>query len=108
MKTKEVDFRTLRNMIRSKKDPRVWICGEQYYKDLLELDYSLGTKNCHFSYFGTRSILDIPVQIGHEKIKDDEIILLNNYELRIIKQRREQEEYNRLYHGNGKEENTED
>ena len=84
-KTKEVDFNILRIIKKSKGNGRLWVCGEDYYRDILNLDREMETEYVYYSHFGTRSILDIPVQIGHEKIGHDEIILLNQTELNIIK-----------------------
>jgi hypothetical protein len=80
-----VDFRILWRMKKTSKEPKLWVSGKKYYQDLMDLEYRLGTNNLFYSQWGTRSLMDIPVQIGHKKVKDDEIVLLNRIELNLIR-----------------------
>jgi len=86
MKTNKVNKQVLKNIIRIKStngEPALWICGKDYYRDLSEI---LTREDLYFSTFGTRSLFNIPLQIVEDnaKIKDDEIILLSDVELRYI------------------------
>jgi hypothetical protein len=97
MKTTEVDMRTLRNMVRIKNQkgkPYCWVCGEDYYSDLFD---EANGEELFISYMGTRTLLNIPIAVveDHPKLKNNEIILLNETEYLYVK--KEMESENGLY-----------